>query len=566
MRKLRIAVLLALCLWLGNARAETTQAMRERAMNLLTEVYGYTVAESQAFVVEGSEENGVTELRFYPADHPSWVYTAIYGEDTNHESTTPFLPAALGRNRNSYPGEGTVREGVRLLRTEWLPHWNDESRAAMLEWMKLWDVSPNAALLESLAMGKLSPGDTLHAFLVSCYDEPIFWPKALGEWEHELLDELGLSVTGRQAPSPGVARWQKRADIPGVVTRFVGETPPEFEALFATLEGWSPLCGAVQTIAAVIQEEEKITSQRGLVAFEKGEKRLLVLMTADETGVWQMGSLGEDALYPDRDFWIDAGAGTYQFEIVYPISDTQSEWFTLDRYGNEAGGCYIGGYTRVDTDTGEGISIRSDWSRYTVTASEGYGRQEQESLTRLMLPRPQQMPLTTFPTTLEACREPVESPIPEGYGFTNGVHLRARTSSRSKDLGDYNAGALVKVLGREAGDPYDWYRVRVGSVEGYMSSVYVNYEGNEPTSASRLEPLPVGEAQKDIRLKSRAGWFGGTVREVPAGTRMHIMAECGDWLHVMIPRGEITWLMDVDGTDGYVKADEVELVSLTALP
>ncbi len=565
MRKLRIAVLLALCLWLGAARAETTQAMRERASNLLTEVYGYTVAESQAFAVEGSEENGVTELRFYPADHPSWVYTAMYDENTNHETTTPFFPDALGRN--GYPGEGTVREGVRRLRTEWLPHWNDESRAAMREWMKQWNVSPNAALLESLAMGKLSPGDTLHAFLVSCYDEPIFWPKALGEWERELLDELELSVTGRQTPVPGVARWQKHADTPGLVTRFVGETPPEFEALFATLEGWSPLCGAVQAIAIQTQEEErKITSQVGLVAFAQGERRLLVLMTADETGVWRMESLGEDALYSDRDFWIDAGAGDFRFEIVYPISDTESEWFTLGRYGDEAEGCHIEGYTRVDTATGEGISIRFDWSGYTVTASKGYGRQEQETITRLLLPRPQQTPLTTFPTTLEACREPVESPIPEGYGFTNGVHLRARTSSRSKDLGDYNAGALVKVLGREEGDPYDWYRVRVGSVEGYMSSIYVNYEGGEPTSAKRLEPLPVGEAKEDLRLKSRAGWFGGTVREVPAGTRMHIMAECGDWLHVMIPREEITWLMDVDGTDGYVKADEVELVSLTALP
>jgi len=148
----------------------------------------------------------------------------------------------------------------------------------------------------------------------------------------------------------------------------------------------------------------------------------------------------------------------------------------------------------------------------------------------------------------------------------------AQTSSRSKDLGDYNPGTIVEILGMKNGDPYDWYHVRVGSVEGYMSSVYVDYEGSvcmmTPLTGT---PLPVGEAKENIKLRQNkgvlnTGLFAKTVREIPAGTRMHILAETGSWLHVMIPSGEIGWMMDVDGTDGYVKKDEIKQINITALP
>jgi hypothetical protein len=36
-----------------------------------------------------------------------------------------------------------------------------------------------------------------------------------------------------------------------------------------------------------------------------------------------------------------------------------------------------------------------------------------------------------------------------------------------------------------------------------------------------------------------------------------VIAVLGDWLHVVIPQGEPGWMMDVNGTDGYVKASDV---------
>ena len=44
---------------------------------------------------------------------------------------------------------------------------------------------------------------------------------------------------------------------------------------------------------------------------------------------------------------------------------------------------------------------------------------------------------------------------------------------------------------------------------------------------------------------------------IPDGTMMHIIIENDGWAHVVIPRGEITWETDWDGTYGFVRSEEI---------
>lgn len=83
---------------------------------------------------------------------------------------------------------------------------------------------------------------------------------------------------------------------------------------------------------------------------------------------------------------------------------------------------------------------------------------------------------------------------------------------------------------------------------------------------SDMSSLPTfAEAKKEIALKRGTGWLDGSVGTFPAGTRMHVVFENGDWLYVDIPSGEMDWVMDPEGTFGYVLKNDVEEMSVSRL-
>lgn len=523
----------------------------EQVLGLLTEVYGYTQAESETFTIEADG----SRVRFWPAGHPQWVYTADFDGQTLQNSASPFAPDKGG----AYPGEATVRAGMRLLREEWLPAWNDESRAQMQAWMREWNVYPVPALRDGLALGTLCPQEAVRTFLLSCYGELSLCAPALREWEQETLGALALAaqMPAVGIPAPGVVRWEaEMRDGRHSFVRFAGQVPEELAQAFDTprLQGWTLLCGALD------KPPLSGARQTGLAAFGMGERRLLVALREPEDGKWQLDSLGEDSLQANRDFWIEPGRRSASFDIVYPVSDVEKEWFSVfcSSHGEDELNCRLLGYTRRNEATGAGV--QADEQCITVAAASG--KRREQTRTRPLCMDLRLVSLGAFPTTPAQYGQAKPLDLPEGYACVSGVHLRARKSSRSKDLGNYNGGALVRVLGRESGDPYDWYLVRVGSAQGYMSSAYVRFADEDDFVCP---VLPTGEAAEEIKLRDGTGWFAKTIQKVPAGTRMHILAECGGWLHVTIPRGEIGPLMDVSGTDGYVRAGQIRRVRLTDL-
>ena len=144
-----------------------------------------------------------------------------------------------------------------------------------------------------------------------------------------------------------------------------------------------------------------------------------------------------------------------------------------------------------------------------------------------------------------------------------GVLLRKDHSSRSKDLGMLKNATVIRVLDWVKGDPYDWVKTSLGGLDGYVAINYTS-AGSDSLCVGREYPMPVAVCLKNVELKKNTGWFGKTAAELVAGTKMHVILEEDDWLYVVVPRGDIGWLMDVDGTYGYVRRSDVRVGALEA--
>lgn len=344
------------------------------------------------------------------------------------------------------------------------------------------------------------------------------------------------------------------------VIQFADELPQVLSPILAHphLEGWSVLCGAYYHYAPT----PDFSIENSLIAFEKADERLLVqALRNDGDTEWTLHPFGTQALRPAGTLYITCNPKDRCFSIVYPLSETEEICF--ETYANVH---TLKNYTFKNRETGEELKAvpgmpGREALLLGVTGADG--QLQELRLEKHMHNQLSRIDASAFPTTLEEWKALPSVEPPKGYGVACGVHLRAQTSSRSKDLGDYHTGVLVEILGEEDGDPYNWYRVRIGRMEGYMASIYVDYEGSPCTThpLTNHDPLPVAETTKAANLKSGTGLFAKTIQELPVGTRMHVLAERGRWLHVMIPQNEIGWMMDVNGTDGYVLASDVRTAS-----
>lgn len=568
MMKRIMGICLVCMLLMGAACAQEDgrDLARQSALNLLTEVYGYTVEEADSFEMEITEDFDVWQVRFWPADHPDWIYTAQLNRENGgfRHSATPFK----GEDGYVYyPGESTVRMGLNLARDKgWFVRWNAQDQQALLLWLRAQNLMPDADVQRGLSTGSMSAGNALHQYFVCCYGQPADWTDALKAWHDQELVSYGLALEQAVSFPEGVLSYELAAaeKEPGyAVVQFTGEAPKELEAVLShpKLEGWQALCGAYFDS----DSEQAWEYDMGLIAFEKDGERLLVQMGRLAGGMeWQLQPVGYQALLKERNVYITCDPAKRIFNIIYPISALEDECFqvrcttnlmeeTLDMY------CRFSSYSRTDRATGAGIRIEQGGEGCHATLISADGSVEREHVEKEIHQRFDLLDVSAFPTTLAALKALPDVQAPEGYGVAAGPHLRAQTSSRSKDLGTYHAGVLVEILGEEDGDPYNWYRVRIGRMEGYMCSLYVDYEGSVCSMQPlvRSEPLQIAETIRPVKLKNGVGWFAKTVQELPEGTRMHVLAERGNWLHVMIPQGEIDWMMDVNGTDGYIRKEDV---------
>lgn len=591
MIKRLLPVLLALALLPGPAHAETVPSAVRHAMANLTEVYGYTQEEAEAFTFDYTQTETEVRVEYYPPGHPTWVYVSANDITTGQyvSSGTPFAVSGF----TAYPGENAVRDGLRQAReNNWFTDLSAENRAAFLEWMERWGVRADETLVNGLTTGNITPAQAVHAYFTSCYGDPSGWLEALREWHDEELASYGLDAEDAagdfilsQTEDPalvasrGVKRYEAKVGRYLVaVTEFAGEVPAELAQALAHpgLASWTCVAGAYHTVE---QDAEEATSDVGLLALEKDGARLLVsIQRPSETEGWTVQPVGERALLSAGELYITYEATDNVFALAYRISDTQTESFRVRiQHYTEQGTvlCRLVEYRRVDTAADERVVIAAADGRqnaddygnwYHVKTTSGRQTAE-EQITVLIPPYLEYIDADAFPKSADACRADTGYTLPDNCAVSCSAHLREKTSTRSTDLGLYQTGTLMELLGQEAGDPYAWYHVRIGSVEGYMTGLYVDAPGSDCSMKplQNYAPLPVAKVKKSIQLKKGTGLFDGAVTKLPAGTKMHVLAERGAWLHVMVPQnGDPGWLMDPDGADGYVKAGDV-LTAATSL-
>ena len=556
MKKILVGLLICLLLTGGTACALTDEEAHERVQSYLTEVFSYTAEEAEHFTATAEWEKDHWLIRFASSVYPEWVYTATWKEDDVHiqNVTSPFKSEPVF---SGYPGEGGVREGLnRARKNGWFVLWNKESRLALADFMSKWGIEPTQKLTEGLSLGTIPAGNALHEYFLSCYGPEEGWTPELRQWHDWELQSYDLVITEEPPVGPGVVTYQN-APLSGSkveCTRFIGEAPEALAQAFANsnLEGWSCLCGAI------MQNIENRYGY-GLAVFEKEGERLLVGLKHEATDEvdWELSPISKQALYTDREMYIIPGS-VRTATIVYPSSETETERFevTLSTTNDNRVDAFIQRYVRMDEATGNGVSFAIDngieaasYENHQLVGTEGGPLTFASAMSLL--------DIETFPTTVEEWKNAETLAFPQGYGLCRGVHLRRRTSSRSRDLGEYQPGVLVKILGVEPGDPDPWYHVQVGRAEGYMSSVYVDEAATRDTSLALNRPLMIAQANEPIKLKKGASVLAGTVQKLEAGTQMQVLAECGDWLHVNLPQGEMSGQMDANGTDGYVKRDQV---------
>ena len=553
-RKGVLTLALALLLLFSNTSAQAV-SIREFAEGCLTEVLGYTEEEVKDFVFE-ERVGGV--LAYWPKEHRSWVYTTLYKNNVPLESTPPFDTGYTG-----FCGENAVRELLRTMKEKgWISGWNEENKNALLDACLENNVriSTEMYLSESAAQG-------LQGFFESCYGPAAGWTDALFELRDSVFAEYGLTMEELPFHVLGVRRISRRniyqSDLTRTYTLFDGgEYPDELKAAFSDphLTGWTCHSGALSFDES--REKPGKGTGKGLAAFEKDGKRQLVQLVFQD-GQWTVYPLGTNALYPTGDYRVTFDTQQNAFAVQYLLSDDETAAFYLScgqiKRDDVILSCTtINSYERVNRKTGEAIWIGVNRSGMPTW---------QKELTPDGMPYPVAnfpsylgvTPITEFPTTLEAARQSVFPGMPEGYVYSVEVNLRTQRSSRSTSHGVLNAGTLLPVLERLPGDPSEWIRTKVGFLEGFVVDTYV-HDGQ--TQSANLSALPTVEAQKDIPLKKGTGLFDGTVQTLPAGTKMHVIIENGDWLYVDVPQGEIEFLMDVDGAFGYVRKADVTFLSI----
>lgn len=165
----------------------------------------------------------------------------------------------------------------------------------------------------------------------------------------------------------------------------------------------------------------------------------------------------------------------------------------------------------------------------------------------------------SLPRTQEeskAWTAPLPFDLAQDEGYLSGVNLRERPTGQSESFGIYRA--RVKILGQQPGPDAPWYNVRVGNLEGWASGRYlktVDLEDGYPLAAYQTTVSKVGRAKTDVELLDRPD--GKAIMTLKEGTLVHAIMDHDGYLHVIVPRGEIAWQTDWDGTYGFVKSGDM---------
>lgn len=186
-----------------------------------------------------------------------------------------------------------------------------------------------------------------------------------------------------------------------------------------------------------------------------------------------------------------------------------------------------------------------DWLRIRIGSEEGYVHRNWIRITEATAP--------TAPTP------PTTAPSTERTGtVTAGLHFRRDPSTNQDPIRLLPVGQSVTILG-ETGQ---WFRIRVGTEEGYVHRNWLQVAQGTPAPPTTPAPAPTppatdvrtGQVTAPLRFRRDPSTNQVEIRTLAVGQNVTILGETGDWFRIRIGSEE-----------GYVHRNWVR-ISGTAAP
>lgn len=337
------------------------------------------------------------------------------------------------------------------------------------------------------------------------------------------------------------------------IDNFESELPEEARSAFGSLlrEGDEVICGTIEK-----QPRNGIVEERGygVLAVRRGKSTLLMGAYLQNDGHWEVGIETDDFLAGEEKIKIEAVMGEnspYDVRRMLTCGDLELH---LNVYPN--GALCLEDYTITAGDGARHV-VRCGGGLFGFYANgKPFFDFEPDS------PLPTRLCAWTFsslprtPEQIEASTTACLSVLERDDVYISGVNLREEPTGKSKSWGEYSA--RVQILGQTPGLEVPWYNVRVGNLEGWVSGVYVRTRENSNTylyNASQMAVCNVGCARSGARIFDRPD--GAQTGVLSEGALVHVIAGNDGWLHVIVPRRELTWKTDWDGRYGFVRAQDM---------
>ncbi|MBC5659936.1 C40 family peptidase [Anaerosacchariphilus sp. NSJ-68] len=140
----------------------------------------------------------------------------------------------------------------------------------------------------------------------------------------------------------------------------------------------------------------------------------------------------------------------------------------------------------------------------------------------------------------------------EGYvniaiaNVEDNLNIRASADGSSQLVGKLRKNGACEILGSEG----EWSHIRSGEVEGYVKTEYL-YTGQEAVDLAFQLGQTVARVNTDsLYVRMEPSTDADYWTKVPSGEELQVIEEMEDWVKV-----------DIDGEDGYVAAEYVDVTS-----
>ena len=301
------------------------------------------------------------------------------------------------------------------------------------------------------------------------------------------------------------------------------------------------------------RKRPELTGRGGALMAVRREGKIL-LMSANTNGKgWSAGIETDSFLPPDAQLWMTGTLRNLYVHLTIGYQDTSYEIRTTGE-----GGAYLYKYSWRD-EAGNSLYMDCDRGAFILRKEAADGMDETLAQANAVPDRLAAWTVDALPKTAEgmnAFERAYPMALNDDEAYITSVNLREGATGKSKTWGEYTA--KVKLLGQNPGNDAPWFNVCLGDLEGWVSGVYVhgkNTGDRRNAYRAAVAVHPVGKTKAQTELLDAHG--GNAIMQLNADSYVHVLGERDGYLHVIVPRGELSWQTDWDGTYGFVRREDI---------